>query len=103
MVFRISRIHRRFIPLVAVLAILGALFVYTNPENGYAGYIFGSVIVVALVTLLVDAHFKSQMRTAVEATNANMSYDSEGLVITERWRSKFYMRKSKARSQLDAS
>ena len=41
-----------------------------------------------------------QMRTAVEATDASLSYDAQGLVVTDRWRSKSRTTsKNKARNQ----
>ena len=89
--------------LVVVLLAFAGSFILLDKGDNVTGYVIGSVIAIALVSLLVDAHFKGQMHTAVEATNAGMSYDSEGLVVTERWRSKFYLRKSKARSQFDKS
>ena len=88
--------------IVVLLATIGG-FIILDKGDSMTGYVIGSVIAIALVSLLVDAHFKGQMHTAVEATNAGMSYDNEGLVVTERWRSKFYLRKSKARSQFDKS
>ena len=47
--------------------------------------LIGVIIAVFLITLFVDGHFMGQMRTAVEATNASMSYTAEGLVVDERW------------------
>ena len=86
--------------VVALLAFAGS-FVLLDKGSNITGYVIGAVIGIVVITLLVDAHFKGQMRTAVEATGAGMSYDDEGLVVTERWCSKFYLRKSKARSQFD--
>lgn len=48
-------------------------------------FIGGALAVIVFVTFFADAHFMGQMHTAVEATNASMSYDSEGLVVTDRW------------------
>jgi len=79
-------------------------FVAMRGSDSQTGYIVGAIILIILGTFLVDAHFRGQMHTAVEATNADMSYTSEGLVVTERWRSrKSYLRKSKAQQQLEES
>jgi len=65
-------------------------------------YAIGAVVVVVVLTFMIDGHFVSQMRTAVESTNASMSYDSEGLVVTDRWRShRRTSSKAKARRWLD--
>ena len=72
-------------------------------ETDHMGqFVGGAIAVIALATLAVDGHFKKQMHTAVEATDAGMSYDSQGLVITERWRTaKSYGSKKKALSKLE--
>ena len=63
-------------------------------------YGIGAFIIIIVLTLFVDGHFMGQMHTAVEATNASMSYDNQGLVVTERWRSPHRTRSSnKARRQ----
>ena len=93
--------------LLAVLVILmfllfSALTDGWRETEGVAKFIGGAIAIVALVTLAVDRHFKKQMHTAVEATNAGMSYDSQGLVITERWRTaKSYGSKKKALLKLE--
>ena len=66
------------------------------------GVFIGGIILAVIVPLIADGIFRGQMKTAVEATTAGMSYTSEGLVVTDRWSTgKFYMRKSKARSKLE--
>ena len=71
-------------------------------EMDNIGLVVGFAIAfVALVTIAVDAGFKAQMRTAVEATNAGMSYDSQGLAFTESWHTeKSYPSESKAKAAL---
>ena len=71
-------------------------------EMGNISLVIGLAIAfVAVVTMLVDQHFKRQMLTAVEATNASASYDSEGLVLTERWQTEdSYGSKKKALRKL---
>ena len=63
-------------------------------------FIGGALTVIVFVTFFADAHFMGQMHTAVEATNANMSYDSEGLVVTERWMGGRHHSRGRARSDL---
>jgi len=91
------------IATVAVLVILSLmlyLFIFIDDEDGFK-FLIGAAVLTLIATLMVDGHFMSQMHTAVEATNASMSYDDEGLVVTERWRSKHrYHSIHKARSQL---
>lgn len=85
--------------MIAAATILFIL-VFMKSEDNFK-FVGGAVFATILVTFMVDSHFVSQMRTAVEATDAHMSYNSEGLVVTERWRSKrSYMSQSGARKQL---
>ncbi len=85
----------------AVLAFIVSMLVINDDDSSF-GFIVGAVIVVVLGTFFVDQQFMSQMRTAVEATNASMSYDSQGLVVTDRWRSpRRTGSKGKARRWLD--
>ena len=92
--------------VAAVLAVLAFLLLGALSEGwremDNIGLVVGFAIAfVALVTLAVDAGFKAQMRTAVEATNAGMSYDSQGLVVTYRWRTEdSYKSESEAKKQL---
>lgn len=85
-----------------LIAALVFFFVVVRSDNydKSTEVIIGSVIGVILITIMVDGHFMSQMRTAVEATDASLSYTSEGLVVTDRWRSTFRTSsKRKARKQ----
>ena len=93
--------------LVVLLAVL-AFMAISGLTDGWretehmGGIIGGAIAIVALIPISVDHHFKKQMLTAVEATNAGMSYDSQGLVITERWRTaKSYGSKKKALTKLE--
>lgn len=75
--------------LMAVLAVM-LLSALTDGwrDTEDLGFLFGAAIaVVALVPMGVDSFFMDQMHTAVEATDAGMSYDSQGLTLTLRWRS----------------
>lgn len=97
---------RRIATVVSLaLGLLAAIiFIYftmiKGSEDSYK-FLIGGIVLGAVVTFAVDAHFRGQMHTAVEASNADMSFDSEGLVVTDRWRSKRqYLSRSKARSQL---
>ena len=93
--------------LVAVLVILAFLLIGAMTDgwretDGMGKLVGGAIAVIAIATLAVDGHFKKQMRTAVEATNAGMSYDNQGLVVTQRWRTaKSYGSKKKAHAKLD--
>lgn len=72
--------------LLVCLAIV-FLFLTNDGTESVTGYVIGAVIISAIITFVVDGHFTSQMRTAVEATTARMSYTDGGLHVTERWRS----------------
>ena len=104
----ISKVRRRVtvISLVAVLAIL-AFLLLSGLTDGWRdtdglGYLFMfAIAAVALIPMAVDDHFKKQMHTAVEASDAGMSYTSQGLVFTERWRTEdSYSSESKAKTAL---
>lgn len=76
--------------LVATLAIALALmfaFLISDETESVVGFVIGAIVLSGIITLAVDSHFTGQMRTAVEATYARMSYSDGGLHITERWRS----------------
>ncbi|MBO7701751.1 MAG: hypothetical protein J6S36_02435 [Eggerthellaceae bacterium] len=71
-------------------------------NDAIGGNVIFGIITCAIVTFIVDAYLRSQMRTAEEATTASMSYSGEGLVVTERWDNGEYLRKkSQAREKLD--
>jgi len=104
----ISKTRRRatVIALAVLLAavmfwLLGAL---TDGWRDNEGLLFLSgfaIAIVALVPMAVDSHFKKQMTTAVETADAGMSYDSQGLVLTERWQTeKHYELESQVRDVL---
>ena len=104
----ISRTRRRatVIAIAAVLAVV-VFWLLSAMTDGWRevdglGYLVGlGIAVVALVPMGVDSHFKKQMRTAVETTDADMSYDSQGLVLTERWQTEeHYELESQAREKL---
>ena len=85
----------------AAIAILAYIFLIAGDEDSWR-FLVGAVVVVVVVTLGVDGYFRGQMHTAVEATNASMSYTSEGLQVTGRWRSnRSTTSKNKARRWLD--
>ena len=100
----ISKLRRRITvsTLVLVLAVLafflmGALTDDWHDMDNIGGIVFFLIAAVALIPLAIDGHFKRQMLTAVEAEDADASYDSQGLVVTQRWRSeKRYGNKEKA-------
>ena len=70
---------------VVVFWLLGALTDGWRDTDGL-GFLVGlGIAAVALGTMAVDSHFEKQMKTAVEAADAGMSYDCQGLVFTERW------------------
>lgn len=75
--------------LLGALAVcLAIVFLFLAKESGsVTGYVIGSFIISGIITFIVDGHFTSQMCTAVEATDARMSYADGGLHVTERWRS----------------
>lgn len=76
--------------LLGTLAILLALmfaFLVNDQTESLTGFIIGAAIISAIITFAVDGNFTGQMRTAVEATYARMSYTDGGMHITERWRS----------------
>ena len=93
--------------LVVVLAIaafflLGAMSEGWREIGNISEIAIAAIVAVALIPIAVDGHFKKQMRTAVEATDAGLSYSSEGLVITDRWRTeKRYGTKKKALRKLE--
>ena len=104
----ISSARRRatVLVLVAIMAaivfwLLGALTDGWRDTDGL-GYLVGfGIAIVALVPMAVDSHFKSQMITAVETTDAGMSYDCQGLVLTERLRTEeHYELESQAREKM---
>ena len=104
----ISKARRRATVLVlaALLAVvvfwvLGAMTDGWRDADGL-GFLVGlGIAVVALVPMAVDSHFKNQMKTAVEATDAGMSYDNQGLVFTERWQTEeHYELESQVREKL---
>lgn len=83
--------------LIAIVILIGFM---DDASDGQMKYVIGAVIAVVLIPIMVDGHFMGQMRTAVEATDASLSYDAQGLVVTDRWRSKFRTTsKKKARNQ----
>ena len=104
----ISSARRRatVLVLVAIMAaivfwLLGALTDGWRDTDGL-GYLVGfGIAIVALVPMAVDSHFRSQMITAVETTDAGMSYDCQGLVLTERLRTEeHYELESQAREKM---
>ena len=104
----ISKARRRatVIALVAVLAVaaialLGALTDGWRDNEGLFFLAGAAIAFVALIPMAVDSHFKQQMLTAVETTDAGLSYDSQGLVLTERWQTEeHYELASQAREVL---
>ena len=84
---------RRFATVFGLVALLAVavFWVFGALTDGWRdidelGFLVGlGIAVVALVPMAVDSHFKKQMKTAIEAADAGMSYDSQGLVFTERW------------------
>ena len=104
----ISSARRRATVLAAVVLmaaivfwILGAMTDGWREADGMGLLIGLGVAVVALVPMAVDSHFKKQMITAVETTDAGMSYDCQGLVFTERWQTEErYELESQAREKL---
>lgn len=88
--------------LAALVLVSLALFIaiFADKDDGFK-FLIGAAILTIIVTIVVDGHFMSQMRTAVVTRDASMSYNAEGLVVTERWRSKrSYGSARKARQQL---
>ena len=86
---------------VAVFAILGEMTDGWRDTDGLGILVGLGIAVVALVPMAVDSHFKGQMITAVETSDAGMSYDSQGLVFTERWQTEErYELESQAREKL---
>ena len=73
------------ITAVVVFWILGGMTDGWRDTDGLGWLVGFGIAVVALVPMAVDSHFKKQMITAVETTDAGMSYDCQGLVLTERW------------------
>ena len=88
-----------------VFALLAFLvgFVMNGLDNELGSRVFAALVVATIaVPLFLDRYFKAQMRTAVEAKDAGMSYDAQGLVVTMRWRSeKHYGNKKKALKVLE--
>ena len=85
----------------AVFAILGEMTDGWRDTDGLGILVGLGIAVVALVPMAVDSHFKGQMITAVETSDAGMSYDSQGLVFTERWQTEErYELESQAREKL---
>ena len=88
----ISKARRRA-TVTAIAVVLTAIVFWILGEmtDGWRdlndlGFLVGlGIAFVALVPMAVDSHFEKQMITAVETTDAGMSYDCQGLVITERW------------------
>ena len=61
-----------------------------------------AVFIIA-IPFAIDAYFKSQMHTAVEAQGDGLDYSTEGLIITESWNGpKFHMSRKKALADLKA-
>ena len=86
--------------ILLAISIVFFVFVISDSDDNVLQFIIGAAVAVIVGTFFVDAHFMSQMKTAVEATNASMSYDSQGLVVTDRWRGHRRNSKMKARSDL---
>lgn len=86
-----------------IITAIAALFKMSQGKgDDVVSVAIGGLIAAVLIALVVDSMLKKQMHTAVEATDAKMSYVGEGLVVTESWSTgKFYMRKGKARSKLE--
>ncbi len=86
---RVATIAATLLVLSLIALILFVVVIMGHGEgNRQVEFAIGAVLIVLLITGLVDKHFMSQMHTAVEATDASMSYTSEGLVVTERWASR---------------
>ena len=97
---RIATIVGTFVGLLLTAIAVYFLFMARQESGNQMKYGIGAFIIIIVLTLFVDGHFMGQMHTAVEATNASMSYDNQGLVVTERWRSPHRTRSSnKARRQ----
>ena len=104
----ISSARRRatVLALVALMAVI-VFWILSGMTDGWRdadglGILVGfGIAAVALVPMAVDSHFKKQMITAVETTDAGMSYDRQGLVFTERWQTEeHYELESQVREKL---
>lgn len=72
--------------VIAVFLIIAWLNASKHGNSDVIKDIVGfAVVATFLVPWLIDKYFMAQMRTANEATDAKMSYDSDGLVVTKRW------------------
>ncbi len=98
---RIATVGATLLASILIAALVFFFMVVRNNDYDKSVQVgVGAVVAVIIITVMVDGHFMSQMRTAVEARDASMSYTSEGLVVTDRWRSTFRTSsKNKARRQ----
>lgn len=96
---RAATVGSTFVGLALVATIFYVLFL-SDSDDGLK-FIVGAVVMVFIITAMVDSHFMSQMRTAVEAHNASMSYTAEGLVVDDRWRGRRKASVGGARKDLD--
>lgn len=86
---RVATVAATFVACALIAALLFAIGILRSDDTTrQVEYIAGAIIGVFLITIFVDRYFMGQMHTAVEATDASLSYSSEGLVVTERWRSR---------------
>ena len=97
---RIATLVVGFIISFAVsLPLLMAIF--TEPDM--PDFTFVIYLIILLSPLAVDAHFKSQMNTALEAEGDGMAFSTTGLQITESWDGpKFHLNRDKAVADLRA-
>ena len=87
--------------VLLVVAVLFALIRASSGDHALYSELPLPLIIAAVVTILVDQYFVSQMKTAVEAGDADENRSSEGLVVTDRWSTELCGRKSQARKMLD--
>lgn len=84
---RVATVVGTALASLAVALVIVFTFLVNKETDSVAGYLVGALVIAAVITLIVDGHFTGQMRTAVEATDARMSYADGGIHVTERWRS----------------
>lgn len=88
--------------IVAIIIAVLLRGMVVNDGDSSLPYFGIAAVLIIVATVGVDAIFMGQMRTAVEAKDASMSYTTEGLVVTDRWRSsRRTSSKGKARNWLE--
>ena len=89
------------IGFIIALFLAWPLIVELGTNDDMPGFMILVVICILGLPVLVDAYFRAQMNTAIEAHGDGLEYSTEGLIITNNWNGpKFHVKQEKALADL---